>query len=123
MPLSKAKDAARKRNERALASGIQPSPTQLVEAMPVYKRKERLAELIATPIEADKVTASHVIQAIDVYNKMDKIYSETPPNYYDNRTLNFIVSSDKAKQLTENIEHRLDADDSPKLLVEGEDDG
>ena len=78
MALSKARNAARMRNKRALERGVQPSATQLVEVMSTNQRKERLAELIATPIKPEEVKPIHIISAIDVYNKMDHTYTETP---------------------------------------------
>jgi len=78
MPLSKARQAAAMRNHRLLKSGVQPSYAQIVEVMSPNQRKERLAELIAVPIVPEKVNAAHIIAAIDIYNKMDKIYSDIP---------------------------------------------
>ena len=112
MPLSKARDAARQRNARAVAKGVLPSPTQLLEVLSPNQRKERLASLILTPIPPDKVNAAHVISAIDIYNKMDKLYSEGA-SYQDNRVINIIVDSEETKRLTEGVAKRL--------LKEGED--
>ena len=47
------------------------------------------------------------VGAIDTHNKMDRIYSEIPASFQDNRTINIIVSSDKAKELTEKVSGRL----------------
>ena len=92
MPLAKARDRARKRNERMLKTGIQPTPTQMMEPLSENQRKERLAELIVTPIEPDKVTPSHIISAIDVYNKMTKTYIEQPiQSLQDNRQYQIII--------------------------------
>lgn len=49
-----------------------------------------------------KVKLHNPIQAITELNKMEKIYSENTVNV-DNRTLNIIVHSDKAKELTEKL--------------------
>lgn len=43
------------------------------------------------------------IQAIDLLNKMEKIYEVEGGVTIDNRTLNIIVNSDKAKELTERL--------------------
>ena len=102
MPLSKARNAARMRNARAIATGVQPNATALVQPLSPGQRKYRLAELIATPISPDKINASHIISAIDIYNKMDKIYSEAP-QFTDNRQITVVVSSEKAKELTEGV--------------------
>ena len=75
MPLSKARNATRMRIARAEAKGMQPSATQKLEIMSTNQRKDRLAELILMPLDSDKITAKHVISAIDVYNKMDKLYA------------------------------------------------
>ena len=76
MPLSKARNAARMRIARAEAKGMQPSASQKLEIMSTNQRKDRLAELILMPLDSDKITAKHVISAIDVYNKMDKLYND-----------------------------------------------
>lgn len=102
MPLSKARNAKRMRIARATKNGVLPRATQLLEILSLNQRKERLADLIATPISPEKINASHIIAAIDVYNKMDKVYSDAP-QIVGNRTINIIVSSKQAKQLTEGI--------------------
>jgi phage terminase small subunit len=44
------------------------------------------------------------IRAVDILNKMDKVYSDTPVSFQDNRVVNIIVFSEKAKELTEGVE-------------------
>ena len=61
-----------------------------------YNKDESSAALIT------KVKLHNPSQAIDLLNKMDKIYSDNVFNV-DNRTLNIIVNSDKAKELTEKL--------------------
>ena len=75
MPLSKARNRARYHIDKALKTGLQPTATQKLEIMSTNQRKDRLAELILMPLDSDKITAKHVISAIDVYNKMDKLYA------------------------------------------------
>lgn len=43
------------------------------------------------------------IRAVDVLNKMDKLYSDALTPYQDNRVVNIIVSSEKAKSLTDRL--------------------
>ena len=50
-----------------------------------------------------KVKLHSPTQAIDLLNKMDKVYDDSPSINVDNRTLNIYVNSDKAKELTEKI--------------------
>ena len=50
-----------------------------------------------------KVKLHNPIAAIDIYNKMDKIYNDIPGGYQDNRTINIIVTSEESKKLTEGI--------------------
>jgi len=102
MPLSKARNRARYHLDKFKKTGLQPPATQVVEILSPNQRKYRLAELIATPISPDKINASHIISAIDIYNKMDKIYSEAP-QFTDNRQITVVVSSEKAKELTEGV--------------------
>lgn len=47
------------------------------------------------------------IQAIAELNKMEHIYEATAPGFQDNRVINIIVSSERAKELTENVARRL----------------
>jgi len=46
-------------------------------------------------------------QAIDLLNKMDKLYSDIGAGYQDNRTIIIQVTSEKAKDLTEKVNDRL----------------
>ena len=68
------------------------------------QRKEILSE-IAHSSHKEPVTARERTQAIDTLNKMDKLYSEGM--IQDNRSVTIIVSSEKAKELTENVSRRL----------------
>jgi len=43
------------------------------------------------------------LQAIDLLNKMEKIYADILAGFQDNRTINIIVSDGQAKELTENL--------------------
>lgn len=54
-----------------------------------------------------KVKLRDPISAIAELNKMDKVYDSGGSNYNDNRTINIIVSSDKAKELTEGVSKRF----------------
>jgi len=104
MPISKARNAARMRINRAKANGVHPSPIQEFEIMPIYQRKERLAELIATKIPADKVNAANIIAAVDILNKMDKVYTDFPTGNIDNRQYNIIIQGgDEAKERLERL--------------------
>ena len=102
MSLSKARNAARMRNKRALEKGVQPSAVQIVEVLSVNQRKERLAQLIATPMAPEDIKPPHIIQAIDIYNKMDKTYSDFPQGQ-DNRQYHLYIQSDEAKLRLERL--------------------
>jgi len=69
------------------------------------ERKQRLTEFVREDIESDKgVPLRHSnILATQELNKMEKIYSNGATVNVDNRTLNIIVNSDKAKELTEKL--------------------
>lgn len=54
-----------------------------------------------------KVKLHSPISAIDILNKMDKVYNDVPLVNQDNRTINIIVSSEKAKELIESVGKRL----------------
>lgn len=54
-----------------------------------------------------KVKLINPITAIAELNKMDGVYQIMPPGFNDNRTINIIVSSEKAKELTQNVTRRL----------------
>lgn len=43
------------------------------------------------------------LQAIDLLNKMDKLYAENPPIVVDNRRIEILVGSEKAKDLTQRL--------------------
>lgn len=47
------------------------------------------------------------VGAIDIHNKMDRLYNDTPPNFNDNRVINFILSDEQGKQLIDGISKRL----------------
>ena len=124
MSLSKLRNAARMRNNRALAKGVQPSATQLVEVLSPNQRKERLASLILTPIPSDKVSAAHVISAIDVYNKMERIYEDrTPTGVTVVNSFTFILPDGtkvSPKQLKEGS-HAIQRQEQAKGVQSGED--
>lgn len=99
MPLSKARDRLRKRIQ---SGNLQPSPTEVLESMPLYKRKERLADIINTPISPEQIKPGTIIAAIDILNKMDNVYEEKA-QYQDNRQYNIIVSGDEARGKVERL--------------------
>jgi phage terminase small subunit len=68
--------------------------------MMVLERKRRLSEIARAKVR-DKF--QNPIQAIDVLNKMDKIYSEGAQVNIDNRKIEITVVSEKAKELVERI--------------------
>ena len=73
----------------------------------VKERKEKASEIIRAEVKSP-VTAKECISAIAELNKMEHIYDEKP-QWNDNRIFNILVSSEKAKELTERIGRRLDA--------------
>ncbi len=69
----------------------------------VKERKQRLTVFVREDNYSKfGINRQGNIQAIDLLNKMEKIYSENVVNV-DNRTLNIIVNSEKAKELTEKL--------------------
>jgi len=70
----------------------------------IKERKERLTTILREDNLTDKgnLARGTNIQAISELNKMEKIYSENVVNV-DNRTLNIVVNSDKAKELTQKL--------------------
>lgn len=73
--------------------------------MTVQERKERLSKIGNEELLSSKgsIIRSGNIQAIDLLNKMERIYEEGIKVNIDNRTIEIIVSSDTAKKLTEQI--------------------
>lgn len=53
--------------------------------------------------EVTKIKLHNPMQAIDLLNKMDGVYSDQPPINIDNRQVHIHVESKKAKKLTERI--------------------
>ncbi|MFC1985191.1 terminase small subunit [Chloroflexota bacterium] len=45
----------------------------------IKERKEILTKIIRTPIDPKSIMASHVTQATDIINKMDRVYTEAVP--------------------------------------------
>lgn len=65
-------------------------------------------------------------KAIDILNKMERIYEAGTSVVIDNRTLNITVESPKAQELVERLvagEGRAPGGDGHKDIVEGESDG
>jgi len=62
--------------------------------------------------EVTKIKLHNPIQAIDLLNKMDKIYTDQPQVTIDNRQINFIIRSqdeaNEVKDLLAGISERLD---------------
>lgn len=55
------------------------------------------------PVKTTTIKLHSPAQAIDLLNKMDKLYEADGAVTIDNRTLNIYVNSDKAKDLTERL--------------------
>ena len=53
--------------------------------------------------QAGPITDAQVEQAVDLLNKMEKIYAEGTTVNIDNRKIEIIVTTENAKQLTEKI--------------------
>lgn len=69
----------------------------------VTERKQRLTELAKEDNEGKfGFQRQPNISAIAELNKMEKVYTENTVNV-DNRTLNIIVNSEKAKELTQKL--------------------
>ena len=118
MALSKAKMRLRKRIDRGTVK-----PSQATEAflMPEYKRKERLAEIIVTPIPPEKIKAGHIIAAIKELNLMEHIYDTLPQGYNDNRQYTIIIQGEGAKsQLETMLKGKVPELQQPQDIVEGE---
>ncbi|KKN50763.1 hypothetical protein LCGC14_0629330 [marine sediment metagenome] len=72
--------------------------------MLVAEREEKLSEFGRETIEGKfGISRQSNIAAIQELNKMDKLYTDSPATYQDNRVVNIIVSSEKAKELTERV--------------------
>jgi len=93
MPLSKARDRARKRLERG--GYVLPSSNLAISYLPPDTRKEVLTQIALHAIEKP-VTAGHKIAAIKELNLMEHVYDEKP-QYNDNRTYNILVTGDDIK--------------------------
>ena len=128
MPLSKERDKARQRNKRMIAKGVTPSPTELLEPLSLNQRKERLAELIATPINPQDIKARDILTAIDIYNKLSHDYNAEPVqvnvNLVDTQALlmerltgNRQLST-PAVHITEDSTAGTDSQDSPSHSIE-----
>lgn len=74
------------------------------------------------PVKTTTIKLHSPIQAIDLLNKMDKLYTDGATVNVDNRTLNIIVRTEEAKTLTERLiagdrrEDRGDEDNGHKNL-------
>ena len=67
-------------------------------------REIRITELGGDkPIKKTTVRLHNSMQAVDILNKMDKIYSDGAMVNVDNRSINITVESPKGKELTERI--------------------
>ena len=62
----------------------------------------------SNPAIITKVKLHDPVRAIDLLNKMDKIYSDGSPVNEDNRVINFILSDNQSRNLIEGIAKRLD---------------
>jgi len=118
MPLSKAKMRLRKQIDRGR---VKPSQSTDAFLMPLYKRKERLAEIITTPIKPDKIKVGHIIAAIKELNLMEHIY-EPDTSYQDNRQYNIIIQGEEAKdKLNQLLQGKVPELEAPH--IEAETDG
>lgn len=77
MPLSKARDRARKRIERAEAKGVQPTSNLAISCLPPDERKQVLKAIALHAIE-QPVSAGHKIAAIKELNLMEHVYDPQP---------------------------------------------
>lgn len=98
MPLSRTRDRLRKRIERGT---VLPSPTDRFHALPLYKRKEVLAEIALHPNETP-VSPRHRIAAVKELNLMEHVYQEDR-SYQDNRQYNIIIQGESAKGQLESM--------------------
>lgn len=90
----------------------------------ILSKRERL-ELLSEMAKMNKHKANPV-EAIREQNRMEGVYQEAQTGYIDNRQVNIIVSSDKAKELTENVGRRLLREAEVKHIaqnIEGNEDG
>jgi len=55
------------------------------------------------PVTITNLKLHNPIQAIDLLNKMDKIYTDSPTVNVDNRKIEIHVNSEKGKELTERL--------------------
>jgi len=71
----------------------------------VQERKQAMTSKLRAAAETP-LTHRDQIAAVHELNLMERVYDERP-TITDNRTINIIVSSEKAKELTNNIANRL----------------
>lgn len=55
------------------------------------------------PVVTKAIRLHNPVTAMETMNKMDKLYSEVPTGYQDNRVFNVIVGSEMAKELTQGV--------------------
>ncbi|MFC1928647.1 terminase small subunit [Chloroflexota bacterium] len=53
--------------------------TTTAKVLSVVERKEILSKIMIAPLNPSSITASHVTQAADIINKMDRVYTEAAP--------------------------------------------
>ena len=70
------------------------------------ERLELLSELMKKPTPK-RISNRDAIGAVKETNLMEGVYQEAQTGYIDNRQVNIIVLTDKAKELTENVGRRL----------------
>ncbi len=81
----------------------------------VVERKKRLTEFIREDLVTDKGLPDRDtnIKAIEVMNKMERIYSDAQPANNDNRVMNIFVVDAEAKDLIAQVKERT------QKLIEG----
>jgi len=83
------------------------------------KRKERLAELVATPIKPEDVKPRDIILSIKELNLMEHVYDPSPP-VQDNRQILIVVGDEAGKLALQKLlsggERRHDGN-SPQLVT------
>ena len=70
--------------------------------MSVRKRKQRLSELALVDLDPKEVKPGHVVQAIDLLNKMDDVYKTDTRE--SQTIINIIVKDNETKDLLNRVE-------------------
>ena len=93
------------RSQANLRPPFKPGQSGNPKGMPKQSLSKKQKLLLLTEYAKMNPEKANPIEAIKEHNRMEGVYAEVA--YQDNRVINIIVSSEKAKELTENVSRRL----------------